>query len=270
MPLALAELVELRQQRGGAQRLAVDADRVAVLELDGDLGRNVGGVHRADGALPDHLVRRVPGLLENLTLGAAVQHVGVDAEGRLAALVLGDGDLVRLGEFDELGAARQVPFAPGGDDLHIRLQRVVAELEAHLVVALAGGAMGHGIGADLLGDLDLALGDERPRDGGAQQVLALVQRVGAEHREDEVLHEGLAQVVDEDVLRLDAEQQRLVAGRAELLALAEIGGEGHDLASVGGLEPLQDHGGVEPTGIGQHDLLDVFDPHVLSLSGNFS
>jgi hypothetical protein len=60
---------------------------------------------------------------------------------------------------------------------------------------------------------------------------------------------------------LDAEQQRLVARRAELLALAEVGGEGHHLAAVGGLQPLQDHAGVEPAGIGEHDLLHVLDAH---------
>ena len=49
-----------------------------------------------------------------------------------------------------------------------------------------------------------------------------------------------------------------VARRLELLALAEIGGEGHDLAAVGGLQPFEDDRGVEPAGIGQHDFLDVF------------
>jgi hypothetical protein len=49
------------------------------------------------------------------------------------------------------------------------------------------------------GDLDLALGDQRPGDRGAEQVLALIDRIGAEHREDEVAHEFLAHVLDEDV-----------------------------------------------------------------------
>ena len=188
-----------------------------------------------------------------------MQQVGIDAERRLAALVLGDRDLVLLGELEQPGAAGQVPFAPRGDDLDVRLQRVIAELEAHLVVALAGRAMRHRIGADLFGDLDLALRDQRPGDRGAEQVLALIQRVGAEHREDEVAHEGLAQVVDEDFLH--AEHLRLLARRAEFLALAEIGGEGDDLAAIGRLQPAQDHAGVEPAGIGEHDLLHVLHGH---------
>jgi hypothetical protein len=73
--------------------------------------------------------------------------------------------------------------------------------------------MGDRIGTDLLGDLDLLLGDERARDRGAEQILPLVERVRAEHRIDVVAHELFAQVLDEDVLRLDAEKQRLVARR---------------------------------------------------------
>ena len=115
-----------------------------------------------------------------------MQHVGVDRERRFAALVLGNGDLVLLGERDQLLAALEAPLAPGRDDSDRGLERVVGELEAHLVVALAGRAVTDGVGAGLARDLDLLLGDQRPRDRGAEQVDALVERVGAEHREHEV------------------------------------------------------------------------------------
>jgi hypothetical protein len=48
-----------------------------------------------------------------------VQQVGVDRERRLAALVLGDRDLVLLGEFDQVGARLEVPLAPRRDDLDV-------------------------------------------------------------------------------------------------------------------------------------------------------
>ncbi len=115
--------------------------------------------------------------------------------------------------------------------------------------------MGDGVGPDLSRNVDLDLGDQRAGDGGAQQVLALIERIGAEHREHEVAHELLAQVLDEDVLGLHAQQQRLVARRSQLLALAEVGGEGHHLAAVGLHQPFQDDGGVESAGVGEHDLL---------------
>src|SRR6266403_3997144 len=134
---------------------------------------------------------------------------------------------------------------------------MVAKLEADLIVALAGRAMGHRVGADFFGDFDLLLRNQGPRDRRAQEILPLIDRVGAEHRKHVIPDEFLAQVLDEDIFRLDAEQQRLLARGLELLALAEIGGEGHDLASVCGLQPLQDDRGVEPARIGEHDLLHV-------------
>ena len=51
------------------------------------------------------------------------------------------------------------------------------ELEADLVVPLARGAVRDRIRADRNRDLYLLLRDQRPRDGRAQQVYALVQRV---------------------------------------------------------------------------------------------
>ena len=162
-----------------------------------------------------------------------------------------------LGVVQQSGAAVQVPHAPGGDHLDVGLEGVVAQFEPDLIVALAGGAVGDRVGADFVGDLDLALGDQRPGDRGAEQVCALVQRVGAEHGEDEIADEFFAQVVDIDVARLDAQQFGLRTGGLQLLALADIGGEGHHLAAIGFLQPAQDDGSIEAAGIGQHDFFDV-------------
>jgi hypothetical protein len=152
-----------------------------------------------DRALVDVIGRFIGGIFQHLALGRGVQKVRVDRKRRLAAFVLGDGDLVLFGELDQLGAAGQVPFAPGRDDLDLGVERIGAKLEPHLVVALAGRAVADGVGAGFGRDLDQPLGDQGPRDGGAQKVKPLVKRVGAEHREDEVAHEFLAQVLDVDV-----------------------------------------------------------------------
>ena len=186
-----------------------------------------------------------------------MQQVGVDREWRFAPFVLRDRDLMLFGKVDERLARPQVPLPPRRDHGDVRLESVIGKLETHLVVALAGGAVRHRVGADLLCDLDLLFGDQRPRDRRPEQILALVERVRAEHRKDVVAHEFFAQILDKDVLRLDAEKQRLFARGRELFALAKIGGEGNDLAAVGGLQPLQDDGGVEPAGIGEHHFLDI-------------
>ena len=115
--------------------------------------------------------------------------------------------------------------------------------------------MGDGIGAGLGGDLDQALGDQRPGDRGAEQIDALVKGIGAEHRKDEIADEFLPDILDVDLA--DAQHLGLAPRRLQLLALAEIGGEGHDLAAIGLLQPFQDDRGVEAAGIGEHNLVDA-------------
>ncbi len=186
-----------------------------------------------------------------------VQQVRIHGVGRAALLVLHvDRDAVLLGIGHQLFARQQIPLAPRRDDLDAGLQCIGAQLETHLVVALAGGAVRDGIRAGLVGDVDQALGDQRARDGGAEQVFAFIDGVGAEHREHEIAHEFFAQVVDENVLRLDAELQRLLACGLQLFALAQVGGEGHHFALVGVLQPLQDDRGVESAGVGEDGFFD--------------
>ena len=103
--------------------------------------------------------------------------------------------------------------------------------------------MGDGVGAGLPGDLDQMLGDQWPGDRGAEQIEALIDGVGAEHREDEVADELLAHVHDVDFL--DAHHLGFLARRLELVALAEIGGEGDDFGAEFGLQPFQDDRGIE-------------------------
>ena len=134
-----------------------------------------------------------------------------------------------VGVVEEPGAAGQVPFAPRRDHLDVGSEGVIAELEADLIIALAGRAMRNRVGADLACDLDLALGDQRPCDRGAEQIGALVERIGAEHRIDEIPHELLAQILDKDLGR--AQQFRLASRRLQFFALTQIGGEGDDLDS---------------------------------------
>ena len=126
--------------------------------------------------------------------------------------------------------------------------------------------MRHRVGADGARDLDLALCDQRARDRGAEEIDAFIERVRAEHREDIVTNEFLAEVLDEDLA--DAQHLGLGACRFDFLTLADIGGEGDDLRVVAVLEPAQDDRGVEPAGIGKHDFFDVFLFHGVSHNGS--
>ncbi len=255
----MAEAVQLGEQGGRRHGLAIDGHGIAILESDLDIGRLVGCILGRNGALKDVRRRLNPWVFQHLALGRGVQEVGIDGEGRFPALVLGHLDLVLLGKFDEVGAALELPFPPGRHDLDVGVEGIGRQFEADLIVALSGGAVGDGIGPGLGGDLDQALGDERPGDGRAEKIDALIERIGAKHREDEIADEFLAQVFNEDFL--DAEHLGLLAGRLQFAALAKIGREGHDFGLVFGLEPFEDDGGVEAAGIGEDDFLDFLPGH---------
>ena len=95
-----AQLVESGQQRGGAHRLAIERNAVALLEIDRDIFGRVGRFFRVIGARIDVIGRLFPWVLEHFPFRRGVQQVGIGGEGAFAALVLGHGDLVRLGPGD--------------------------------------------------------------------------------------------------------------------------------------------------------------------------
>jgi len=63
-----------------------------------------------------------------------------------------------------------------------RLERIVAELEANLIVAFAGCTVTDCVGAGFARNFDLSFGDQRARDRSAEQVFAFVDRVRADRR----------------------------------------------------------------------------------------
>ena len=156
---------------------------------------------------------------------------------------------------DQLLPALHGPFAPGRDDRDIGFERKIGELEPDLVVPLARGPVADCVSTLLDRDLDLALGDQRPRDGRAEQITALIDRVRPQHGEHKVPHELFAEIVDEYLARTGPD--RLVAQRLELLALADISRECDHFRAVGLFEPGDDDRRIKPAGIGNNDLFYV-------------
>jgi hypothetical protein len=111
-----------------------------------------------------------------------------------------------------------------------------------------------GVRAKRARDLDLPLRDERPRDRGAQQVLAVVDRARAQGGEDEVPDELLAQVLD--IALLGARRQRLFAHAGKLLRpLANVGGDADDARVVLLAQPRNNDRSIKPAGIREHNRL---------------
>ena len=158
-----------------------------------------------------------------------------------------------FGVVDLLVARQAHPDAHRGDDLEARVEGVDGDVEADLVVALAGAAVGDRVGALALGDLDEQLRDQRPGERRGQRIGALVERVRLEVRPDEIGDEPLARVDDVGPRRAGRHRARSTPSRSE--PPPTIDGQGHDL----GVELLPQPGDgdrrVEAARVGEHDLV---------------
>ena len=166
------------------------------------------------------------------------------------------GYVVGLGVVDLLVTALDVPLPPGGDDGHIRGEPLDGQLKPHLVVALAGAAVGDGVGALRLGDLHQLLGNDGSCKGRAQQIL-LIAGAPLQGGDDDLVHHLVGEVCD--VQLAGAGLDGLLLQPLQLVVLAYVTGYGDDLGVVVVfLQPGDDDGCIQSAGIGQHDLLDVF------------
>ena len=190
-------LVEGLHERHAIHLVAVEAHRAAVLEADDDLARRIGRGLRRARPLVDVFGRRDPGSSRTPASMLRPQRFSSVLYG--LAFVAGDGDVALGGPLDLFFAGHAV-LAHGGDDLEVGRERARADVEPHLVVALAGAAVGDGGRALLARDVDEHLGDERAAEGGGEEVLALVDGARHQRGEDEEVDERALAVADD---RLD-------------------------------------------------------------------
>ena len=157
-------------------------------------------------------------------------------------------------------ARHEIPFAPGGDNLDVGRKGANGKFKTHLIVALAGSTVGHGIGAFLAGDVHKGLGDERAGDGGSQQVAVFVAGRAAHHGKHKVFGHFFAQI--KHIGLGSAGFERLFFHARKVFGLAEVGGNGNDLALVGLDEPFEDNRSIKPARIGENDFFNIL--HVRS------
>ena len=248
--VAAADLGDALEQLDEAEALAVEADRHAALELDLHGLRLVGRLLGRRDELEDVVVGRVREVLDPASLRGAAPEVVVDRVGRDLGAAL-DGDPVLARVLDLLVAAH-LPAAHGRDDLQLGRERGDRGLDADLVVALAGAAVGDRVAAGLARVLDRELGDQRAPERGEQRVAAAVERVGLDRRQDEVAGELLARVDGEAVDRADP--ARLALDDLVVLAgLAEVDRQRDDLGLVLVGDPLEHHARVQAARVEQQD-----------------
>src|SRR5262249_16033725 len=109
----------------------------------------------------------------------------------------GDGNIALFGVRDRVVSGSDVPFPPGRDDFELWRERLVCELEAHLVVSLAGATVGKGVSALCKRYFNLTFREKRPGNGRTEQVLAFIHRSGFHKRPQVLRYEFMAKILDE-------------------------------------------------------------------------
>ena len=230
---------------------AVDRNRNAAFEADDHLVGRAPVDGRILGVVVDVLGRRIPQVLEEAGLHRPAPDVLVDGERRPLGDV--DRDRVLLGERDGLLPGPRV-VADRREHLEIRCQRGESDLEAHLVVALAGAAVRDDAAAVLARGRHEMLDDQGPAQRRHQRVAVHVQRIGLDRGKAVLLGE-LVLGVDDDGLDRAAVDGPLADDLHVLAALAEIDGDRDDLTAGLLADPADRDRGVQTAGIRQDDAL---------------
>ena len=161
-------------------------------------------------------------------------------------MVTGNGDAALFGP-PNLLVAREAPFAHGGDDPQVGVERLDRDVEADLVVALARAAVRHRRRTEFLGGFDQQPGLERPCQGGGEEVVAFVDGAALEGGPDEILDEQVLGVRNDGIHRANVLGALLDA--CEIALMADINRHGDHVHVVLFLNPADRYGRVQSTGI---------------------
>jgi len=167
--------VQFINKRRAVHTNAVQSDRNSLLEQNLHIFRLIRGFMRLAGQCVGVGRRFVPRILQNSAFDGAPPDIVVDAvRGGMGRL---NGDAVSL-RILHLGFAGEVPVPDRGKHREIRIKRVGAHFDAHLILSFACAAVGDRDGAFFFCDLRHNLGNKRARERGVQRIDALIHPVG--------------------------------------------------------------------------------------------
>jgi hypothetical protein len=227
--MAPADPVQLGKKIDRSKRPAVHRNWRAAPKTDCDFLRFRGRVLGISGQQEEILWRRLAGVFENTAFMGDVPEVAV------ARIDLGRGGRHRnaacRGVRQRILTAPDVPLPPRRNDLELGCECHIGQLKADLIIPLSRAAVRESVSAHGARHFDLPPGDKGAGDGGAEEVLAIVDRAGPQRRENEGFDELLPQILHG--ARDCAGPQGLFDDSIQFaLALPDIGGDTNDLRVV--------------------------------------
>ena len=198
--------------------------------------------------LPGAGERSVARIFQFPALVADVPQIAIAAVNLFAAG--GHGNSALLGVVETVFARLQIPLAPRRDHFQLRSQRLIGKFKADLIVALAGAAVCDRGCAFAQRHFHLVLGDYRPRQRGSQQIFMLVHCTCLQRRKHVSGQKLLAHVFDDHLA--GAGLVSFFDDGFDVVSLAHVSDHGDHVVGVVFLQPGNDDGGIEPSGISKN------------------
>ncbi|OPZ73797.1 MAG: hypothetical protein BWY82_00994 [Verrucomicrobia bacterium ADurb.Bin474] len=188
--MAPAQAVEMLNNLTRSHTLAIDCHTIALLKIQINIFRLVRSFRRIHRQLEHFAIlgssRVKPWVFQNASLVRNVPKIPIHRIWFLQGSL--HRNTIRTAPLDHFTSSRkgltELGHSPRCDHLKIGSKSGKRQLKAHLVVAFTSRSVRNMRGAFLPGDINLRLCDERTRDRSAEEVLALVDRVAANHRID--------------------------------------------------------------------------------------
>ena len=163
-----------------------------------------------------------------------------------------NGNAVLLCVVETVFARLQIPFPPRRNDLEFRRQSLICQLESNLVVAFSGAAVCQRRRAFAQRNLDLMFRDDRARQRSSQEVFVLVDCASFECRKNVSCKEFLTQIFNYNLA--GAGLVSLLDHRLNVVSLADVAYHGDHIVRIIFLEPGNDDGGIESSGIREYNF----------------
>src|SRR5579864_3464612 len=140
--IAPADFIQQLNQRDRTKPHSIDTHRDTLFEFDLHLLFAIGSILRGIRNLPGTRKRRIGGVLQFAALMADVPQISIATVNLLAAGC--DRNAMRFGVIKAILARFQVPFPPWCDDFKFWSERLISQLEAHLIITLSRATVGNG------------------------------------------------------------------------------------------------------------------------------
>ena len=181
---------------------------------------------------------------------ADVPEIAIAAVNLLPAC--GDLNAVLLCVVQTIFARLQIPLPPRCNHFEFRRQRLICQLESNLVVAFSGAAMRERRRAFAERDFNLMFRNDGTRQRSPQQIFVLVDSASFECRKNVSCKEFLTQIFNYNLA--GAGLVSLLDHRLNVVSLADVAYHGDHIVRIIFLEPGNDDGGIESSGIREYNF----------------